>query len=291
MRPLPGALAGLGRGAGHSGSLDRRGVVQLYDTLLTGSASPLPPGAELDRLPASAARRTSAAPASGWRTTSAGLDDRDPRQGRDEPAARVRQLPREAGGGARGARPGAQDRRVALRPVRHALRRGPRWPRRDRRPVQRSCRRSSAASTTTRARRSSSSSADGARTDIGGGGRYDNLVEVLGGPPTPASASARDRTAAHRDGGGRHRPPGQPAIDVFLALEDGAPRPLVAALACGAAAGGHRGRDGLRGPLPQGPAHAGAAPAAVRTVVVGPDSATLRDRGSRTNRSRTTSRL
>ena len=59
----------------------------------------------------------------------------DAREGRDEPAARLRQLPGEAGGRARRARRGAEDRRVALRGVRRALRRRPGRPRRDRRRV------------------------------------------------------------------------------------------------------------------------------------------------------------
>ena len=49
-----------------------------------------------------------------------------------------------------------------------------------------SCRRSSAASTTTRERRGSSSGpALGAQSTLSGGGRYDYLVEEIGGPPTP----------------------------------------------------------------------------------------------------------
>ena len=45
----------------------------------------------------------------------------------------------------------------------------------------------SAASTTTRGRSSPSSATRlGAQSEIGGGGRYDGLIEQLGGPPTPA---------------------------------------------------------------------------------------------------------
>jgi aspartyl-tRNA synthetase len=52
--------------------------------------------------------------------------------------------------------------------------------------VRRSCRRSCAASTTTRARPSSSSARGAARrSTICGGGRYDGLIEEIGGPPTP----------------------------------------------------------------------------------------------------------
>ena len=51
----------------------------------------------------------------------------------------------------------------------------------------RSTRRSSAASTTTRTRSSSSraSALENAQSTILGGGRYDGLIEQLGGPPTP----------------------------------------------------------------------------------------------------------
>ena len=58
---------------------------------------------------------------------------RHAREGRDEPAARLRQLPRQARRGPRGPRRGAEDRRVALRGVRRALRRRAGRPRRHRR--------------------------------------------------------------------------------------------------------------------------------------------------------------
>ena len=60
---------------------------------------------------------------------------RHAREGRDEPAARLRQLPRQARGSARGARRGAEDRRVAVRGVRRAFRGRAGRPRRDGRRV------------------------------------------------------------------------------------------------------------------------------------------------------------
>ena len=73
---------------------------------------------------------------------------------------------------------------------------------------------------------------DNENSTISGGGRYDGLVEEIGGPPTPgrrlrrrprAAAASRWRTPASR--------PTPPAIDVFFALDDGAPRQEVARLA------------------------------------------------------------
>ena len=106
------------------------------------------------------------------------------REGRRPPDAGARlQAPREPGGGGRRAA-------AARRPVRRgggALRAGAGGP--DRRPgsASTSTRASCGASTTTRTPRSSSRARalGGAQNTIGGGGRYDGLVESLGGPPTP----------------------------------------------------------------------------------------------------------
>ena len=69
---------------------------------------------------------------------------------------------------------------------RRALRRGARAARRRRRRLRARRRRWCAGSTTTRARCSSSRATRSARrAGVGGGGRYDGLVEQLGGPPTP----------------------------------------------------------------------------------------------------------
>jgi histidyl-tRNA synthetase len=84
------------------------------------------------------------------------------------------------------------------------------------------------------------SDALGAQSGVGGGGRYDGLVEQLGGPPTPgmgwaagierimlAGASSRDGegegdSSTARGGGGVHVPPSAPP-ELFVALEDGDP--------------------------------------------------------------------
>jgi histidyl-tRNA synthetase len=59
----------------------------------------------------------------------------------------------------------------------------------------------------------------GAQSQVGGGGRYDGLVEELGGPPTAAVgwAAGIERILLAIDA-----PPPEPATDVFIALADGA---------------------------------------------------------------------
>ena len=137
---------------------------------------------------------------------------RGPRPDRLQPDAglrlRRRGHPRGDGGRTADARP-ARGRR------RRALRRGPLAARRRRRRLRRSTARSSAASTTTTAP-SSSSTCDrlGAQSGVGGGGRYDGLVELLGGPAdSRRRLGRRDRADPARDGGRRREPR---AIDVFV---------------------------------------------------------------------------
>jgi histidyl-tRNA synthetase len=58
----------------------------------------------------------------------------------------------------------------------------------------------------------------GAQSEIAGGGRYDGLIELLGGPPTPAIGWAcgieRVMLALDRKGG-------TPPVEVFVAAADG----------------------------------------------------------------------
>jgi histidyl-tRNA synthetase len=58
----------------------------------------------------------------------------------------------------------------------------------------------------------------GAQAALGGGGRYDGLVELLGGPPTPACgwAAGIERILLALD-----ERPSEPAADVFVAAPDG----------------------------------------------------------------------
>ena len=90
--------------------------------------------AELDRRPQLPARISRAAQRLARRAR-AGARRGHAREAQDEPVARLRQPPAEAGAGAARARDGAEDRRVALRGVPDALRRGPALPGRVRRLV------------------------------------------------------------------------------------------------------------------------------------------------------------
>ena len=115
---------------------------------------------------------------------------------------------------------------------------------------------------------------------ITGGGRYDGLVEEIGGPPTPGigfgAGIERLLIAMEEEG---IAAPAAPTVDVFFALEDGASRLLVSRWVADlrrvgvAAETDHAGRS-LKGQLTQ----AGRLGAA-RTVVVGRDTAMLRTSG------------
>ena len=62
---------------------------------------------------------------------------------------------------------------------------------------------------------------EGAQSSISGGGRYDYLVEEIGGPPTPGvgfGAGIERLLLAMPEGGDE-----APQVDVFFAFEDGAP--------------------------------------------------------------------
>ena len=115
---------------------------------------------------------------------------------------------------------------------------------------------------------------------ITGGGRYDGLVEQIGGPPTPGIGfgAGIERLLIAIDEEGVAAPPA-PTIDVFFAVEEGAPTRLVAGWIAelrraGVAAETEHAARSLKGQLTQ----AGRLGAA-RTVVVGPETATLRTPG------------
>ena len=99
---------------------------------------------------------------------------------------------------------------------------------------------------------------DNENSTISGGGRYDYLVEEIGGPPTPGvgfGAGIERLLIAMEDEGVADAE--APAVDVFLAVEPDAPRDLVPPLAEAAPRRRDRGRHRLRRPLAQGPADAG----------------------------------
>jgi histidyl-tRNA synthetase len=121
---------------------------------------------------------------------------------------------------------------------------------------------------------------EGAQSALSGGGRYDGLVEQIGGPPTPGvgfGAGIERLLLALRHAGVEIGPP---EIDVFFALEDGSARERVArwlgelralGLACDT---DYAGRS-LKGQLTQA-ARLGAA----TVVVVSAEEATIRRPGT-----------
>ncbi len=66
------------------------------------------------------------------------------------------------------------------------------------------------------------SDALGAQSGVAGGGRYDGLVEMLGGPPTPGCGFAAGIERMLLASGGR--PVGSPPVDLFVAFDDLAQR-------------------------------------------------------------------
>ena len=119
----------------------------------------------------------------------------------------------------------------------------------------------------------------GAKLSLAGGGRYDYLIEEIGGPPTPAVgiASGIERLVLSLQQQGVEAE--SPAIDVFFAVEDDGARPDVLVALAELRRGGraadidYAGRS-LKGQLTQ----AGRLGAGV-TVIVRADGATLRRAG------------
>ena len=120
---------------------------------------------------------------------------------------------------------------------------------------------------------------DNENSTISGGGRYDGLVEEIGGPPTPGvgfGAGLERLLLAMEDAGATAEPP---TIDVFFALDEGAPRQVVTSWLAelrrhGVAADTDYAARSLKGQLTQS-ARLGAA----TTVVVRSDGAVLRRHG------------
>ena len=142
----------------------------------------------------------------------------------------------------------------------------------------RSTRRSCAASTTTRARCSSSRATRSAPSrGVGGGGRYDGLVEQLGGPPTPgvgwAAGVERILLAA-----GEPRSRDARGADVFVACPRRAARARRSRCGASCAHDGSARRWSRPGRSHQGPAQAGG-PRSARawSVIVEDDGFEVKD--------------
>ena len=122
---------------------------------------------------------------------------------------------------------------------------------------------------------------DNENATLSGGGRYDYLVEEIGGPPTPGvgfgAGIERLILALEQEGVADAKPP---STDVFIAFDEGAPREHVATWLAelrrrGIASDTDYAGRSLKGQLTQ----AGRVGADV-TVVVGHDDATIRRAGS-----------
>ena len=97
---------------------------------------------------------------------------------------------------------------------------------------------------------------EGAQSTICAGGRYDGLIEELGGPPTPGIGfgAGVERLVLALEQEGDHRR--APRLDLFFVIEPGARSCGSARRARQAARGGRRVRHRLRRALAQGSAHA-----------------------------------
>jgi histidyl-tRNA synthetase len=119
---------------------------------------------------------------------------------------------------------------------------------------------------------------EGAQSTISGGGRYDYLVEEIGGPPTPGvgfGAGIERLLLALPEG---DQAPGE--LDVFFALEDGAPREQVLALIAGLRREGKSADTDYAGRSLKGQLTQAGRLSARTTVIVGPDSARIRRSGA-----------
>jgi histidyl-tRNA synthetase len=119
----------------------------------------------------------------------------------------------------------------------------------------------------------------GAQSTLSGGGRYDGLVEEIGGPPTPGVGfgAGIERLILALEHAGVETPPA--AVEVFFALDDGAPRERVAQWlaelrARGVSSDTDYARRSLKGQLTQA-----ARVGAKTTVVVGAAEASIRRLG------------
>jgi histidyl-tRNA synthetase len=115
---------------------------------------------------------------------------------------------------------------------------------------------------------------EGQQSSISGGGRYDYLVEEIGGPPTPGvgfGAGIERLLLAVPELRAEEE-----AIDVFFALEDGAPREQVLDLIADLRNGGKRADTDYAGRSLKGQLTQASRLGARMTVVVGREQATLR---------------
>ena len=117
------------------------------------------------------------------------------------------------------------------------------------------------------------SSALGAQSQVGGGGRYDGLVEQLGGPPTPAVGWA---IGVERLALAMGEPEPEPAVDVFIVAEEDA-RNRALAVATELRRAGIAADLDLAGRSSKGQMKQADRSGAARTLLLEGDSVRLRD--------------
>ena len=111
----------------------------------------------------------------------------------------------------------------------------------------------------------------GARDAVGGGGRYDGLVEEFGGPPTPAIGFAIgvEATIIALQETGARTTDERRGVDLYVVLAEGAPRDRVLVLAEACRAAGARTELGEPGRSVKGQLRSADASGARRVVVLG----------------------
>jgi histidyl-tRNA synthetase len=121
----------------------------------------------------------------------------------------------------------------------------------------------------------------GAQSEICAGGRYDGLIEEIGGPHTPGvgfGAGIERLLIALEDAG--VEPPGEEPIDVFFARDEG-PRELIFELMARLRAAGRSADTDYAGRSLKGQLTQAGRLGARTTVVVGAEAATIRTAGER----------
>jgi histidyl-tRNA synthetase len=120
------------------------------------------------------------------------------------------------------------------------------------------------------------SDALGAQSGVAGGGRYDGLIELLGGPPTPGMGWAAGVERMLLAAG--ERPVPRPVTDLYVAHEDRAVSAF--ALASEARAAGLAVQQELAGRSIKGQLRQADRAGARYVAIVGPDGIQLRDMDS-----------
>jgi histidyl-tRNA synthetase len=122
------------------------------------------------------------------------------------------------------------------------------------------------------------SEALGAQSGVGGGGRYDGLLELIGGPPTPAVgfAAGVERILLAAEA----RPEPEAVCDLYVAIADPASRTQAFQLAATARSAGLNAQLELAGRSLKGQLKQADRAGAVAVAIVGPDGIELKDMDS-----------